>query len=96
MKRKIDDHEENVDPKSKILTQKGFNKQARNVTNVLRHVTANDKESQAVLIAKMVDQQGPGFAAEVTKKIKRNPGGTIISTFETASKTAGLGMLQIK
>ena len=81
----------NVDPKGKKLTQKGFNKQARNATNILRHVTANDKESQAVLIANMVDQQGPGFAAEV-KKNKKKTGRLKMSAFETASMTAGLGI----
>ena len=65
----------NFDPKCKKLTQKGFNKQARNATNILRHVTANARESQAVLIAKMVDQQGPDLKQKL-QKTKRNPGRT--------------------
>ena len=43
-------------------------KQAKKLENILNHVTAHDKDTQAMLVAKVVDHNGPEFAAEVTKK----------------------------
>ena len=67
-------------------------KQAKNVGNILNHVTAHDKDAQAMLIAKVVDQHGSKFAAEVTKNSKEIQGGLKMSALETASVTAGMGI----
>ena len=90
-KRKIED-KENLSAKKVKLTHEGITKQAKNVGNILNHVTAHDKEAQAMLIAKVVDQHGSGFAAEVTKNSREIQGGLKLSAFETASVTAGMGI----
>ena len=69
-KRKIHD-KENTSSKKIKLTHEGVIKQAKNVGNILNHVTAHNKEAQAMLIAKVVDQHGSKFAAEVTKIQKK-------------------------
>ena len=46
-------------------------KMKNHIGNILNHVTAHDKESQAMLIAKMVDRNGPEFAKKITGKIPR-------------------------
>ena len=45
-----------------------------------------------MLIAKMVDQNGPEFASEVTRNSIEIQGGLKMSPFETASVTAGMGI----
>ena len=90
-KRKNDD-KENTSPKKIKLTHEGMSKQAKNVRNILNHVTAHDTEAQAMLIAKVVDQHGSKFAAEVTKNSKEIQGGLKMSPLETASVTAGMGI----
>ena len=65
-KRKIHDKENTFSKKIK-LTHEVVIKQAKNVGNIHNHVTAHEKEAQAMLIAKVVDQHGSKFAAEVTK-----------------------------
>ena len=74
------------------LSNEGMVKQARNIGNILNHVTAHDKESQAMLIAKMVDKNGPDFAKTVTENSKEIQEGLKLTTEETASITAGLGL----
>ena len=90
-KRKIHDKENTFSKKIK-LTHEGVIKQAKNVGNILNHVTAHDKEAQAMLIAKVVDQHGSKFAAEVTKNSKEIQGGLKMTDLETASVTAGMGI----
>ena len=91
LKRKNDDKDNVTSTKTKI-THKGMSKQAQNVGNILNHVTAHNKETQAMLIAKMVDQNGPEFASEVTRNSIEIQGGLKMSPFETASVTAGMGI----
>ena len=81
-------------PKEIKLTHKGVTKQEKNVENILNHVTAYDKEAHAMLIAmaKVVDQHGSKFAAEVTKNSKEIQGGLKMSDLVTASVTAGMGI----
>ena len=45
-------------------------KQAKFFGNILNHVTAHDKDTQAMLVAKVVDHNGPEFAAEGVHKLK--------------------------
>ena len=90
-KRKIH-YKENTFSKKIKLTHEGVIKQAKNVGNILNHVTAHDKEAQAMLIAKLVDQHGSKFAAEVTKNSKEIQGGLKMTDLETASVTAGMGI----
>ena len=45
-----------------------------------------------MLIAKMVDRNGPDFAKKVTENSKKNQGDLKLTTEETASITAGLGL----
>ena len=78
LKRKNDDKDNVTSTKTKI-THKGMNKQAQNVGNILNHVTAHNKETQAMLIAKMVDQNGPEFATEVTRNSLEIQGGLKMS-----------------
>ena len=53
------------------LSNDGMVKQVRNIENILNHVTAHDRECQAMLIAKMVDRNGPDFDKEkVTENSK--------------------------
>ena len=91
-KKQKQEDKENSNPKKMKLSNEGMVKQARNIGNILNHVTAHDKESQAMLIAKMVDKNGPDFAKTVTENSKEIQEGLKLTTEETASITAGLGL----
>ena len=91
-KKQKPEDKENLNPKKMKLSNDGMVKQVKNLGNILNHVTAHDKESQAMLIAKMVDRNGPDFAKKVTENSKEIQGGLKLTTEETASITAGLGL----
>ena len=74
------------------MSSRGLRYHATNVNNILEHVSAHDKETQAVLVAKVVDQNGPEFAKDVLKNSKEIQNDLKMTPFETASMQAGLGI----
>ena len=45
-------------------------KRAKKMNNILDHASMNDKDGKALLMAKMIDQEGEEFGANVEKKSK--------------------------
>ena len=64
----VDGHK---DAKRVKMSSRGLRYHATNVNNILEHVSAHDKETQAIIVAKVVDQNGKDFANEVTKNSKQ-------------------------
>ena len=62
------------------------------MNNILEHVSAHDKETQAIIVAKVVDQNGKDFANEVTKNSREIQNDLKMTPFETASMLAGAGL----
>ena len=69
------------------ITQKGLREQAQRVQNILNHITAHNKVTQAIIVAKLVDKNGSEFASDVLKKSKEIQSGLKLSPFDTASMT---------
>ena len=67
-------------------------RQAKNISNILDHVSGNDQDTQASLISKVIDQKGPGFAEKVTIKSKELKEKKKYSAKETAAIITGAGM----
>ena len=62
------------------------------MNNILEHVSAHDKGTQAIIVAKVVDQNGTDFANEVTKNSREIQNDLKMTPFETASMLAGAGL----
>ena len=69
-KRSNENVDEHKDTKRVKMSSRGLRYHAINVNNILKHVSAHDKEAQAIIVAKVVDQNGKQFAKEVTKNSK--------------------------
>ena len=74
------------------MSSRGLRYHATNVNNILEHVSAHDKETQAIIVAKVVDQNGKDFANEVTKNSREIQNDLKMTPFETASMLAGAGL----
>ena len=74
------------------MSLRGLGYHATNVNNILEHVSAHDKETQAIIVAKVVDQNGKDFANEVTKNSREIQNDLKMTPFETASMLAGAGL----
>ena len=70
LKRANDNRHDDTAAKKHKMSSRGLRYHATNVNNILGHVSAHDKETTAVLVAKVVDQNGPEFAKEVLKNSK--------------------------
>ena len=92
LKRANDDCNDDTAPKKPKMSSRGLRYHATNVNNILGHVSAHDKVTQAVLVAKLVDQNGPEFAKDVLKNSKEIQNDLKMTPFETASMQAGLGI----
>ena len=92
LKRANDNRHDDTAAKKHKMSSRGLRYHATNVNNILGHVSAHDKETQAVLVAKLVDQNGPEFAKEVLKNSKEIQNDLKMTPFETASMQAGAGM----
>ena len=68
-KRKFDTLE-NEEPIHHSLTGEGERKQAQVIENVLHHLAGKDFETKCRLVAKLIDNEGPEFAATLTKHSK--------------------------
>ena len=55
-------------------------------------MSAHDKGTQAIIMAKVVDQNGKDFANEVTKNSREIQNDLKMTPFETASMLAGAGL----
>ena len=53
------------------ITQKGLREQAERVHNISNHITAHNKVTQAIIVAKLVDKNGSEFASDVLKTPKK-------------------------
>ena len=67
-------------------------RQAKNISNILDHVSGNDQDTQASLISKVIDQKGPDFADKVNRSSKELQGSQKYSGEETAAIISGAGV----
>ena len=65
-KREYDANEDVIEVKRKVAEAE--RRQAKNIGNILNHVSGNDEKTQANLISKIIDHRGPEFANEVNRK----------------------------
>ena len=73
-RKHVSQKEENLnqDPSSKeTLSVNGLRKRANKINNILKHISAHDLNAQAMIVAKVVDRNGPEFAAKVIKIQKK-------------------------
>ena len=88
--KRLSENKENEGTKRQKLSKNGLKKRAGVVANILKHVGSHDTATQAMIVAKVVDKNGPEFASEVTKNSKEIQSGLKMSPYETASMTAGI------
>ena len=65
-KREYDANKDATEVKRKVAEAE--RRQAKNIGNILNHVSGNDEKTQANLISKIIDHRGPEFANEVDRK----------------------------
>ena len=58
----------------------------------MKHVSSHNTSTQAMIVAKVVDQQGLTFASQVTKHSREIQAGLKLNSYDTASLTAGMGI----
>ena len=61
---------ENDDRENYQLTSEGKRKRARTVDNVLKHLTENNEEAKAEIIANIIDKEGDKLGGRVLTKSK--------------------------
>ena len=89
-KRKSGDAE-NINPETDKVTGSGQKKQADKVSHVLQHIAGESMESRSALVAKLVDKEGPEFAASVmthSKELKQQKKFTPAQTAAIISGTS--------
>ena len=67
-KREYDANEDATEVKRKVA--KAERRQAKNISNILNHVSGDDEKVQASLISKIIDKKGFEFADEVNRRSK--------------------------
>ena len=70
-KRSNENVDEHKDTKRVKMSSRGLRYHATNVNNILEHVSAHDKETQAIIVAKVVDQNWKDFAKFKSYKRKK-------------------------
>ena len=67
-KREYDANEDATEVKRKVAEAE--RRQAKNISNILNHVSGDDEKVQASLISKIIDKKGFEFADEVNRRSK--------------------------
>ena len=67
-KREYDANEDSTEVKRKVAEAE--RRQAKNISNILNHVSGDDEKVQASLISKIIDKKGFEFADEVNRRSK--------------------------
>ena len=67
-KREYDTNEDATEVKRKVAEAE--RQQAKNISNILNHVSGDDEKVQASLISKIIDKKGFEFADEVNRRSK--------------------------
>ena len=80
---------ENDDRENYQLTGEGKRKRARTVDNVLEHLTENNEEAKAEIIANIIDKGGDKLGGRVLTKSKVLQNNTSLNSEETVSLIAG-------
>ena len=57
------------DPET-LISQAGYRKRAKMVSNILDHTSKHDKNTKAVLLAKIIDREGAEFGQKIKDKSK--------------------------
>ena len=52
------------------ISQEGYRKRAKMVSNILDHTSKHDKDTKAVLLAKIIDKEGAEFGQRIKDKSK--------------------------
>ena len=65
-KREYDANEDLTEVKRKVAEAE--RRQAKNISNILNHVSGDDEKVQASLISKIIDKKGFEFADEVNRR----------------------------
>ena len=68
-KRDLDESEDSTGVKRKV--GEAERRQAKNISDILNHISGDNENAQASLFSKVIDQknkQSPGFADQITRK----------------------------
>ena len=87
-KRK-NNNSETEDQNQYKMTGEGERKQANIIDNVLEHLAGKDFETKSKLVAKLIDKEGPDFAALLTKHSKEIQQRFKFSPEQTAAMISG-------
>ena len=90
MKRTSDDAE-NEDPGVNKISGEGLRKQAQVVNNVLQHLSGKDFETKCLIVSKLIDKEGPEFAALLTAHSVEIQHKFKLSAEKTAALISGTG-----
>ena len=72
-------------PNAKEISEEGFRKRAKMVSNILDHTSKHDQDTKAKLVAKIIDKEGKEFGKKIKQKSKMIQATTQLSPAQTNS-----------